>query len=147
MSSALKHPCGVELGGGQAIGPRLGDQQLFLPDRRPPGVAVLGIVMFASFGVSLDDRLADLHLPPDARQQLEGEKLALGAAEAPEGLDAGSRAAVERSFDEAFVSGYRVVMLVGTVAALASALGAALLVEGIKPSGEREEAGTKTLAA
>ena len=147
MSSALKHPCGVELGGGQALGPRLGDQRLFLPDRRPPGVAVLGVVMFASFGASLDDSLTDLHLPPDARQQLEGGKIALGAAEAPEGLDAGSRSAVERSFDEAFVSGYRVVMLVATVAALASALGAAVLVEGSKPSAEREVAGTKTLAA
>src|SRR3954454_19201127 len=30
-------------------------------------VAVLGVIMFASFGPSLDDRLADLSLPPDAR--------------------------------------------------------------------------------
>jgi hypothetical protein len=41
-------------------------------------VAVLGVIMFASFGAGLDDRLADLNLPSDARQHLEGEKLALG---------------------------------------------------------------------
>jgi len=45
-------------------------------------VAVLGVIMFASFGAGLDDRLADLNLPSDARQHLEGEKLALGGAEA-----------------------------------------------------------------
>jgi len=102
-------------------------------------VAVLGIIMFASFGASLDDRLADLDLPPDARQQVEAEKLALGAAEAPENLDAGSRVAVERAIDEAFVSGYRVVMLAATAAALASALGAAVLIEGKKVQDEQPD--------
>jgi EmrB/QacA subfamily drug resistance transporter len=34
-------------------------------------VAVLGVVMFSSFGASLDDHLSDLDLPRDARQQLE----------------------------------------------------------------------------
>jgi EmrB/QacA subfamily drug resistance transporter len=102
-------------------------------------VAILGVVMFSSFGAGLDDRLADLHLPPDARQQLEGEKLALGAAEAPESLDAGSRAAVERAIDEAFVSGYRVVMLIATAVALASALGAALLIESKKKQEEQPD--------
>jgi MFS family permease len=92
-------------------------------------VAVLGVLMFAAFGGSLDDRLATLELPSEARQQLEQEKIKLGAAEAPEGLDAGQDAEVERAIDEAFVSGYRVVMLVAVVTALASAISAALLIE------------------
>ena len=92
-------------------------------------VAVLGVLMFAAFGGSLDDRLATLELPSEARQQLEQEKIKLGAAEAPEGLDAGLDAEVERAIDEAFVSGYRVVMLVAVVTALASAISAALLIE------------------
>jgi hypothetical protein len=95
-------------------------------------VAVLGVIMFASFGASLDDRLADLNLPSEARQQLEGEKIEVGAAEAPDSLDAETQAAVEWAIDRAFVSGYRVVMLVATASALASALGAALLIEGKK---------------
>jgi EmrB/QacA subfamily drug resistance transporter len=109
-------------------------------------VAVLGVVMFAGFGASLDERLDDLHLPPEARRQLEDEKLALGAAEAPGGLDAGSRAAVDRAIDEALVSGYRVVMLVATAMALASAVGAALLVDGRKKPEEQPEE-SKPLAA
>ena len=109
-------------------------------------VAVLGVIMFASFGASLDDRLDGLTLPSDARQQLEDEKLALGAARAPESLDAASQAAVERAIDEAFVSGYRVVMLVATASALASALGTALLIEGKKGPEEQPDE-SKVLAA
>jgi hypothetical protein len=88
-----------------------------------------------------------LDLPGDARQQLEGEKLALGAAEAPAGLDAGSRTAVERAIDEASVSGYRAVMLVATAVALASTLGAALLIEDKKiPEKQSDDCLTKVLA-
>src|SRR5215212_7137769 len=98
-------------------------------------VAVLGVIMFVSFDVSLDDRLANLNLPPEAEQQLEEQKVKLGAAQAPEGLDSAQSANVERAIDEAFVSGYRVVMLVATAMSLASALSAALLLEGKRPEG------------
>jgi hypothetical protein len=67
-------------------------------------------------------------------------------AEAPASLDAESQAAVERAIDEAFVSGYRVVMMVATAAALASALGAALLIQDNKKSEEQPDE-TKGLAA
>jgi EmrB/QacA subfamily drug resistance transporter len=96
-------------------------------------VAVLGVLMFVSFGSSLDGRLAALDLPPEARQQLDEEKVKLGAAGVPDGLDAASGADVEQAIDEAFVSGYRTVMLVATATALASAISAALLIEGKKP--------------
>jgi EmrB/QacA subfamily drug resistance transporter len=96
-------------------------------------VAVLGVLMFVSFSSSLDGRLAALDLPPEARQQLEEEKVKLGAARVPDGLDAASGAGVEQAIDEAFVSGYRTVMLVAAATALASAISAALLIEGRKP--------------
>jgi EmrB/QacA subfamily drug resistance transporter len=102
-------------------------------------VAVLGVIMFISFGSSLDDRLAALNLPPEAKQQLEGEKIQLGAAQAPEGLDAAQSVSVDRAIDEAFVSGYRVVMLVAVAMALASSFSAALLLEGKKPEGSAEQ--------
>jgi EmrB/QacA subfamily drug resistance transporter len=102
-------------------------------------VAVLGVIMFVSFGSSLDDRLAALDLPPEAQQQLEDGKVELGAAQAPEGLDAAQSTNVDRAIDEAFVSGYRVVMLVAVAMALASAFSAALLLEGKKPQGSAEQ--------
>jgi EmrB/QacA subfamily drug resistance transporter len=96
-------------------------------------VAVLGVLMFTSFGGSLDARLEALDLPPGVRQQLEQEKIKLGAAEVPKSIDAERGAIVERAIDEAFVSGYRVVMLVAAVMALASAITAAFLIEAKKP--------------
>ena len=69
-------------------------------------IAVLGVVMFISFGASLDARPAALNLPPEAREQLEEEKVKLGAAQAPEDLDAAQSANVDRAIDEAFVSGW-----------------------------------------
>jgi EmrB/QacA subfamily drug resistance transporter len=102
-------------------------------------VAVLGVIMFISFSGSLDARLADVNLSPEAKQQLEGEKIQLGAAQAPEGLDAAQSANVERAIDEAFVAGYRVVMLVAVAMALASAVSAALLLEGKKRKGSAEQ--------
>src|ERR671917_731296 len=103
-------------------------------------VAVLGVLMFAAFGANLDDRLETLELSSEARQQLEAEKVKLGAAEAPEGLDPSISTAVERAIDEAFVSGYRAVMLVAAAMALASAISAAVLIEGKKPKAGTEKA-------
>jgi EmrB/QacA subfamily drug resistance transporter len=93
-------------------------------------IAVLGVLMFATFDANLDDSLATLELSPGARQQLEEEKIKLGAAEAPEGLDAMLGATVDRAIDEAYVAGYRTVMLVAAAMSLASAVSAALLIEG-----------------
>jgi hypothetical protein len=104
-------------------------------------IAVLGVLMFTIFSGSLDGRLEALDLPSEATRQLEQEKLQLGAAEVPEGLDAASAGAVERAIDEAFVSGYRAVMLVAAGMALASALSAALLIEG---KTKTSEAGSAT---
>lgn len=93
-------------------------------------VAVLGVVIFFSFGSALDNRLETLELSPDARQQLEEERIRLGDARAPEGLDSTAEAAVERAVSKAFVSGYRTVMLVATAIALASAIAAGIMIQG-----------------
>jgi EmrB/QacA subfamily drug resistance transporter len=110
-------------------------------------VAVLGVLMLAVFSGGLDARVETLDLPPAAEQQLEAEKVRLGAAEAPEGLDAATAGAVERAIEEAFVSGYRAVMLVAAGMSLASGLGAALLIEGKKEEKPAEEPAQESLAA
>jgi len=104
-------------------------------------VAVLGVLMFAVFNASLDGRLETLDLPVEARERLEEEKIKLSAAEIPAGLGTATARTVDRAIDEAFVSGYRVVMLVAAGMSLASGLSAALLIGGKKasasqPSGE-----------
>jgi hypothetical protein len=62
------------------------------------------------------------------RGELEAAKADLGAAEAPEGVDARTAARIERAIDESFVAAFRAAMLVSAGLALASALAAALLV-------------------
>jgi hypothetical protein len=69
-----------------------------------------------------------MNLPSEVRSEMEAAKADLGAAEAPEGVDAETAAHIERAVEEAFVAGFRTVMLVCVGLALASALAAALLV-------------------
>jgi MFS family permease len=93
-------------------------------------IPVLGIFVFVAFSSGLDARVAELDLPQGARQQLEAEKVDLGGAEVPEGLGGDTAAAAERAVDEAFVAGFRIAMFVAAGLALASAVAAAILIEG-----------------
>src|SRR5215204_7216403 len=78
---------------------------------------------------SPDHALDSMNLPSsEVRSELEAAKADLGAAEAPEGVEAGTAAHFERAVEESFVAGFRTVMLVCVGLALASALAAALLV-------------------
>jgi hypothetical protein len=91
-------------------------------------VAVLGMVVYGAFSANLDARLETMDLSGGVRSELEAAKADLGAAEAPEGVDARTAVQIERAVDESFVAGFRAVMLVSSGLALTSALVAALLV-------------------
>ena len=91
-------------------------------------VALLGVFVYGVFSTSLDARLHSMDLSEEVRSEMEAEKTHLGAAEAPEGVNAGTEAHIERAIDESFVAGFRAVMLASAGLALASALVAALLV-------------------
>jgi len=54
----------------------------------------------------------------------------LAAAELPESLDSASREATKQAIDEAFVYGFRSVMVVAIVLAVMSALSAWVIIEG-----------------
>jgi EmrB/QacA subfamily drug resistance transporter len=113
-------------------------------------IPVLGIFVFTTFSGGLDARTAELDLPQAARQQLEAEKVDLGGAEVPQGLDGGTATAVERAVDEAFVASFRIAMLVAAGLALASAVAAGILIEGqgqAVRSGVTERVGSETASA
>ncbi|HET6884755.1 MAG TPA: hypothetical protein VFH32_00945, partial [Rubrobacteraceae bacterium] len=113
-------------------------------------IPVLGIFVFTTFSAGLDARTAELDLPQAARQQLEAEKVDLGGAEVPQGLDGGTATAVERAVDEAFVASFRIAMLVAAGLALASAVAAGILIEGkgqAVRSRETERVGGETVPA
>jgi EmrB/QacA subfamily drug resistance transporter len=103
-------------------------------------IPVLGIFVFVAFSAGLDARVEALDLPPQAQQQLDAEKVNLGGAEVPEGLDGETAAAVQRAIEEAFVAGFRTAMFVAAALALVSAVGAGFLIEGKGRAVRSEEA-------
>lgn len=102
-------------------------------------IAVLGIFVFAVFSSSLDDRIENLNLTSEQQAALETEKVDLGGAEVPEGIDGETAAAVERAVDEAFVSAFRLAMFIAAGLAIASAVAAAVLIEGKEETARPEE--------
>ncbi|MDP9455297.1 MAG: MFS transporter [Actinobacteria bacterium] len=105
-------------------------------------IPVLGILVFVAFSGGLDGRLEGLGLPAEARGQLEAQKVDLAAAEVPGGLSEEQAARVEEVVDESFVGAFRLIMLVSAGLAAASAVAAAVLIEGKGHPESTEEAGT-----
>jgi EmrB/QacA subfamily drug resistance transporter len=84
-------------------------------------IAVLGIVMVTAFGFRLSSSLAHLMLPPDVLGKLQANEIKLAGLQIPSGLSSSMKAAISESIREAFVFGFRVVMLICAALALASA--------------------------
>jgi len=85
-------------------------------------IAVLGIVMVKVFNSELSRNLARLSLAPEVLRQIRADGIKLGGLQAPAGLDSSTKAAVEEYVKEAFVSGFRVVLLICAGLSLASAV-------------------------
>ncbi len=92
-------------------------------------IAVMGVIVAAVFESGLDRELASLDIPSLALQALEMERAKLAGASVPAGLASDLSAAIEAAIKSAFVSGFRVVMLVGAGLALASAATAFLMLQ------------------
>jgi hypothetical protein len=91
-------------------------------------IAVLGIVMLHVFNHALDRRLAERNLPSSVTQSLHMERTKLAAIAVPEDQDPAIQQLIRRAIDESFVSGFRVVMVIGAALALASAATALTLI-------------------
>ncbi|MGI8866924.1 MAG: MFS transporter [Rubrobacteraceae bacterium] len=102
-------------------------------------VAVMGIVVFAVFSSTLDSRLANLDVSQQTQAAMEEQKVDLGAAQPPEGVDDSTATAINDAVDESFVAGFRLAMYIAAGFALASALAAAIIIEG-KGQEKRPEA-------
>ena len=82
-------------------------------------IAVFGIVMVDAFGVSLKHELANLGLYSDVLHEIQSHVIKLGSLEPPSNLDANTSAAIRTAVNQAFVFGFRLIMLfcVGLAAA------------------------------
>lgn len=93
-------------------------------------VAVFGLVMLHGFNSKLDQRLSNIRIDAEARQQLEEQRARLAAVELPADLDLSTRMELDRTIDEAFVSGFRRVMVGAALLALLSSVSAWFLIDG-----------------
>jgi len=91
-------------------------------------IAVFGIVMVKAFGLRLDHNVAQLQLPDGIVRQIHAGETKLAGLPVPAGVDDGAKAALTGAIGNAFVYGYRIVMLLCAVLGLASALAAWLII-------------------
>ncbi len=84
-------------------------------------VAVLGALMAAAFAHSLQRSLARLNLNVGIVHQLESNVAKLGSLDAPPGVDSQTAAAIRSAIAGAFIFGFRLIVLVCAVLAIASA--------------------------
>jgi EmrB/QacA subfamily drug resistance transporter len=91
-------------------------------------VAVFGVVMVHAFGSRLNHSLAGLMLPPGILQEIHANELKLAGMQVPTGVNSGTAPAIKQSIDQAFVFGFRIVMLICAGLSVASAAIAWLMI-------------------
>ena len=96
-------------------------------------IAALGVLLLARFDAVLDGRLSRLPLSSAQARVVDAERGKLGGADLS-GLDAPVRGAVQEAFDQAYVAGFRALMLACALLAAGGALAALLLVERLAPA-------------
>jgi EmrB/QacA subfamily drug resistance transporter len=91
-------------------------------------IAVFGVFLARSFDAGVRPRLDRMSLAPEVRTQIDQQLPKMAGADLKSvPLDAEQKAIVQQSIDEAFVSGYRVVVIGSAILALAAAgFGAAI---------------------
>jgi MFS family permease len=95
------------------------------------GLAVLAFLVLAAFDNSLDARVNGLDLTPGQEAALRAETADLGADHiSGKGTSGGDNAAIDRAMDHAFLSAFRFAMFISAGMAVASAIAAALLIQG-----------------
>jgi EmrB/QacA subfamily drug resistance transporter len=97
-------------------------------------VAILGVVMVRAFGYKLNDSLAHLNLAPDVASYFHSNAIKLGGVQVPSTLDPGTAEAMRSYIAQAFVFGFRLVISICAVLAMASAVTAWRMI----PSGETQ---------
>jgi len=91
-------------------------------------IAALGIVMLHVFSRAIDSRLSRLEVSPEVQHLLDDQRINLAAATIPQDIGPSMRQVLKQAINESFVAGFRRVMLVGAVLALASGITSLLLI-------------------
>lgn len=122
MNSVATHQAGVASGINNAISRVAGLL----------GVAVMAVLISLVFNQALVEHLDRFDLPADIRQAMIEQQVNLAAAQIPPEVAPELRAALEQAIKEAYVAGFRGVMLAVAGLALASAIIAWAMIAGKK---------------
>ena len=98
-------------------------------------VAVFGIVIVRAFSSQLNDSLANLTIPPSILHAIQSNEIKLAGLQLPAGLNPGMAAVIRTSVSQAFVFGFRLVMLICAGLSITSAAMAWLMIPA-KPVGD-----------
>ena len=100
-------------------------------------IAVLGAVMVRTFSSQLNRTLQGLNVPPAVMQELHSNEIRLAALAVPAGTDVDMAAAIRNAIERAFVSAFRLILVICAGLSIASALFAWRMIESPSPSGTR----------
>jgi EmrB/QacA subfamily drug resistance transporter len=100
-------------------------------------IAVLGIVMLQVFTAQFSRRMSAWDLPPAVSQALLHQRTRLAAITIPTDDAPGMAATIRRGIDESFVAGFRAVMALGSIFALASSASAVLFIRSSVPRNQQ----------
>jgi EmrB/QacA subfamily drug resistance transporter len=92
-------------------------------------IAVLGVVMVSVFASRLNRSLSNIALPHDARQQLQAEETKLAGMQVPAAIEPEVKESIHAAINNAFVLGFRTIMLICAVLGIASAAAAGIMVQ------------------
>jgi len=95
-------------------------------------IAVLGIVMVKAFGSRLNSNLAHSSVPASVLQELQTNEIKLAGLQAPANLSSLTKTSIDQSIREAFVFGFRIIMLICGGLSLGSAAVAWLLIRRVR---------------
>jgi MFS family permease len=92
-------------------------------------VAAFGLIVTSIFEHSLHSRFERAALTPQVVETIEQQRTKLAAIELPGSIGADDKASARQAIADAFVAGFRAIMLICAILALASAASAWILIE------------------
>ncbi|MGH9880506.1 MAG: DHA2 family efflux MFS transporter permease subunit [Pyrinomonadaceae bacterium] len=84
-------------------------------------IAIFGVVMLQVFTRTLNARLASINVPETTRSLVYDQRIKLAGMELPADLPPAQQEELRRAVAEAFVSGYRLIMIIAACLALSGA--------------------------
>jgi EmrB/QacA subfamily drug resistance transporter len=103
-------------------------------------IAIFGVVMLHVFSSDLNERLNSMNIPEVTRRFVYDQEIKLAGLEVPKELSSEQQSQLRRAVAEAFVSGYRVTMIIAALLAVGASLSAWAFIPGTfdaQPSSER----------